>query len=220
MYGYAREYSGQGAHGYRSHSFYNRGYRGLYNSDAIGYKEVDKIHHLVIDNQYGYRFIPLQPQQKTNIQQNSFTRSKISEAATGSISPSYSLEIDFNEPRAHVQLKTEPEELVFNSLSEPTTNTQGYIQENLLSSQPLSIFKFPSRLPIEDSTPSPVQPSSLTVKTSPPNPLPSALPPPVPAVPGHPVLGDYREPEDGTEQIQSIFIPMPVPAVPKKSNKI
>ena len=85
---------------------------------------------------------------------------------TGSISPSYSLEIDFKDPHAHesgifskpldqefptnnleqeaVQLETEPEELVFNFLSEPTApTTQGYIQENPPSSQPLQIFKFP-----------------------------------------------------------------------------
>jgi hypothetical protein len=174
---------------------------------------VDTIHHPAIHNQYGYRCIPLQHQQETTPTQISFPSLNVSEAGTEYISPKYSLEIDFKETHAHesgtiskssdqelptnnleqeaVQLKTEPEELVLNFLSEPTTTTQGYIKENPFSSKPIPKFKFPPRLSIEQSTSSPVQQSSLTVETSAPNR--PALPHPEPAVPGRPVQG---EPED------------------------
>ena len=131
---------------------------------------------------------------RQNLQQIYFPSPQISEPGKGYISPSYSIEIDFKDPRSEkssisskpsdpgmstnnleqeaVQLKKEPE--LLNILREPstTTTTQGYIQETPSSSPPLPIFRFPSRLPTEDLTSFPVQPTSLTVQTSPPNPLP------------------------------------------------
>jgi hypothetical protein len=154
---------------------------------------VDRIHHPVIQKQYGYRFLPLHPHQKTNLQPISFPSLQNNETATGIVSPSYSLEIDFDDPHAHesgiiskpsdqglstknlehkaVEIKEGPEDLVFNFQPEPTTNTtQGYIKENSPSFPPLQIFKFPPRLPIEQYASSQVQQSSLTIQTSPPIP--------------------------------------------------